>query len=374
MFIYTEQDIRKADQYAHKNGLSVNALMETAGRSLFEEVKKLVRQNESILILSGRGNNGGDGIVLARYLKQNGYQVDLVLPFGEPKTNTSLEHFQFYKANGFSYSLKINKQKKYDCIIDALLGVGTKLPLSEEYNEVVRWCNDYDALKIAVDLPTGVMADTGDVGEAFQADYTFSLHGVKPSTFFTPANRFFGRIRALDIGIPHKSNWRTWTKEDCLNTLERRKIDAHKGTFGTGLLLAATNEMPGSAILAALGAMRMGIGKLMVGTTQYAASVIASVVPEATYWFNGLEKVANGEVPEGIKACAVGPGLTDEKLVDHALATLWDQDLPIILDAGALKERQLPKRKAPVIITPHPGEFSRLTGLSTKEIQKIVSS
>lgn len=111
MFIYTEQDIRKADQYAHKNGLSVNALMETAGRSLFEEVKKLVRQNESILILSGRGNNGGDGIVLARYLKQNGYQVDLVLPFGEPKTNTSLEHFQFYKANGFSYSLKINKQK-----------------------------------------------------------------------------------------------------------------------------------------------------------------------------------------------------------------------------------------------------------------------
>ena len=128
--------------------------------------------------------------------------------------------------------------------------------------------------------------------------------------------------------------------------------------------------MPGSAMLACLGAMRAGIGKLAVATSPFASSIIATRVPECTYVHNGLERLAQGMTLDGYKAVAIGPGLENEELIEDALVTLWESNLPVVLDAGALKKRKYPNRKAPIIVTPHPREFSKMTGILVQDIQR----
>ena len=128
--------------------------------------------------------------------------------------------------------------------------------------------------------------------------------------------------------------------------------------------------MPGSAMLACIGAMRAGIGKLAVATSPFASSIIATRVPECTYVHNGLERLAQGMTLDGYRAVAIGPGLENEDLIEDALVTLWESNLPIILDAGALKKRKYPNRKAPIIVTPHPREFSKMTGIFVQDIQR----
>ena len=370
MYIYKESEIRKIDQEAALSGLSENTLMETAGRSLFYELKKLLSKKQRILILAGRGNNGGDAIVLARYLLQNGYHGELVFPMGLPKSKSAKEHFTYYKSLGFPYHEKIRKKEPVDVIVDGLLGIGVKLPLLKELSEIIHWCNEQEALKIAIDIPTGVQADSGEVDLAFQADITFCLHGFKPSAFLLPSAYFYGNKKALDIGLLQTSRWRMWTKKDVQSTLKKRDIYSHKGTFGTGLLLAGSEEMPGSMMLAAMGALHAGIGKLMIGTEESSAAMVCSKIPEATFWYHGLEKVANGEFPAGIKACAVGPGIVDQELVEKAIGNLMKTEIPIVLDAGALLPRTYPKRNAPIVLTPHPGEFARILNISVYEVQK----
>lgn len=370
MYIYREEEIKKVDENAAKNGLSVNTLMETAGRSIYYSLIPYIKKENSILILSGKGNNGGDGIVLSRYLKQFGYQVDLVFPFGNPKSPAAKEHFRYYKSLGFSFDTVLNKEKNYDVIIDSMLGVGFKLPLRKEVEEIILWCNKQHALRIAIDIPTGVVSDQGDTTLAFQADLTFSLHGYKPSAFLYPSSRYFGKIEVIDIGLPHTGKWRIWTKDDVRKTLTKRTSHAHKGTFGTGLLVAGSDEMPGCALLAGLGAMKLGIGKLLIGTTKFVASTISGHLPEATYWFIDHDHFTDVKIPDRIQAIAIGPGLTNERFIQQFLQNIWEQNIPLILDAGALQKGNDRKRQAPTIITPHPGEMSRLIGISTEEIQK----
>jgi len=370
MHIYREEEIHAADANAAKNGLSVNALMETAGRSLFYAMRQYVRQTDRILVLCGRGNNGGDGIVLARYFRQFGYDAELVFPFGLPKAEAAAEHFRYYRNLHFPYGTTWEKDGRYDVIVDAMLGVGTKLPLKKDVAEVLSWCNAQNALRLAVDLPTGVTADSGEAEEAFRADITFTLHGYKPSAFLYPSGKYYGKISVLDIGLPHSSKWRVWGREDVRRTLKRRDPFSHKGSFGTGLLVAGSDEMPGCAILAGSAAMRVGIGKLMIGTTKYAASIVSPRLPEATYWQINHQSGEALRLPEGVDAVAVGPGIADADFIERFLTEIWPKEIPLVLDAGALQPRNWTKRKAPTVITPHPGEMARLTGLMVEEIQR----
>ena len=367
MYIYKAKDIREADAAAEADGLDTVTLMENAGKALYDALSPRIDKTQRILILSGSGNNGGDGIVLARYLKRNGYEADLVFPLGEAKTDTAKAHFHYFRNSGFE---TVQARGRYDVIVDALFGVGTRLPLPDQVTGLIDWANKQEAYKIAVDIPTGVLADSGDIEKAFKADLTLSLHGYKPSAFLEGSADFYGETLALDIGLPHTSSWKVWNASDVRSAMVSRKGNVHKGTFGTGLLIAGSDEMPGSCMLASLACMRSGIGKLTVATSKYAAGIIASRVPECTYSFDVLDQLAEGLHPSGVKAVAIGPGLTDRDKVEKAVDTLLSGDVPVILDAGALHKRKYPDREAVVIVTPHPGEFSRMTGASTGEIQK----
>lgn len=363
--IYHGREIKAIDLQAEKNGLAPFTLMENAGRAIFEAVQQRISKESRIVVLAGKGNNGGDGVVLARYLKTNGFTVDLVFPLGESTTNVAKMHLYYYLNCGYQST---ETKGSYDIIIDALLGVGTRLPLPEQIIHLIQWANHQQAYRISIDLPTGVQSDYGEVEFAFQSDLTLSLHGFKPSAFLEGSIDYYGEKEVLSIGLQNSGNWRIWSKEDVKTTFLRRAENAHKGTFGTGLLIAGCDEMPGSAMLACLGAMRAGIGKLAVATSSFASSIIATRVPECIYVHNGLERIAEGMVLNGYKAVAIGPGLENEELIEKALKTLWKSDFPIILDAGALKKRKYPIRKAPIIVTPHPGEFSKMTGISVQDI------
>lgn len=367
MYIYHGADIKDIDLKAEALGLNTFTLMENAGRSIFEALQKDLSKQSRMAILAGKGNNGGDGIVLARYLKMNGYQVDLVFPFGESTTDISKKHLNYYRQCGYDVTFL---HGTYDVFIDALFGVGIRLPLPAQVMELIHWLNEQQAYRIAIDIPTGVQSDHGKVQAAFRADLTLCLLGFKPSAFLEGSIDYYGEKRALSIGLAHSGKWRLWQKEDVKATFLRRAPHSHKGTFGTGLLIAGCDEMPGSAMLASLAAMRAGIGKLAVATTPFASSIIATRVPECTYVHNGLTKLAEGMQLDGYKAVAIGPGLDDEEQVDQAIRTLCKSDIPIILDAGALKKREYPNRQAPIIVTPHPSEFSKMTGLSIQEIQQ----
>lgn len=367
LYIYRGEEIKTIDRMAADKGLDTFTLMENAGRALFGSVVKKVSKKQRILILAGKGNNGGDGVVLARYLKQNGYTCELAFPLGEPTSETAARHYHYYLECGFEVA---EIGGTYDVLIDALLGAGARLPMRDGIERLIDWMNEQQALRIAIDIPTGVLADTGEVGKAIRADRTFTLHGYKPSAFLDGSTEYYGQTEVLDIGLPQTSNWRVWTKVDVAESFPKRNAASHKGTFGTGLLIAGTDEMPGSAMLASLAAMRSGIGKLTVATTRFASGLIAGRVPECTFLHGGLEKIADGEMPKGMKSVAIGPGLDDEVMIDRALNELLKSDLPIIIDAGALKKHSYPNREAMTILTPHPGEFSRMTGIPTKDIQK----
>lgn len=370
MYVFTERDIRNIDQRAIEEGFSMFSLMENAGRGIYLEVKKLLTKKDRILILAGRGNNGGDGIVLARYLKQDGYNVSLTFPIGEPKASVAKRHLHFYKQQSYQID-SWNPEENYDVIIDSLLGIGTKLPLTSTLTEILAWCNHKKALKIAIDLPTGVLSNTGETKQAFQTNYTFCIHGIKPSAFHLPACEYYGHIKVIDIGIKQTSQIQLITKERVQKTFPKRKRAGHKGTFGTSIIIAGSDNMPGSALLSAIGAIRTGTGKLTLATSKLAAKIIATRVPEATFLFNKQGERTIDLLPDQARAIAIGPGI-DPLDAKPMLKRLLKINIPLVVDAGALlplEQWKCPNRKAPIILTPHPGEFSRLTGESIQRIQ-----
>lgn len=160
-----------------------------------------------------------------------------------------------------------------------------------------------------------------------------------------------------------------WTAEQVRSALPIRSEDSHKGTFGTGLLIAGTRDMPGAALLAGLAAMRSGIGKLEIATEPDVIGHIVPILPEATYIRNGIEQIATGKIGlEIYKALAIGPGISPDSLTEIAVQTLLETDRPVVLDAGALSERTYPVRTPPTILTPHPQEFARITGISRSDL------
>lgn len=162
-----------------------------------------------------------------------------------------------------------------------------------------------------------------------------------------------------------------WTAEDVRATLPIRDDTGHKGTFGTALLLASTRDMPGAALMAGLGAMRSGVGKLEIGTEPEVINGVISALPESIYLRDGLKKVGAGEVElERYRAIASGPGIHPDGVTEIAVDALLASTCPLILDAGALSKRDYPVRQAPIILTPHPLEFSRITGVDKGELDE----
>jgi hydroxyethylthiazole kinase-like uncharacterized protein yjeF len=390
MKIVTAQIMRELDQRAiEQEGIPGVVLMENAGRAVFEFLAERYGplRNRRFHVLCGTGNNGGDGFVVARYLKLAGAQVSLSL-FGDP------EHISGDARIHYELSTRIGilPQPNYpgnSIKVDALLGTGSRGAPRGEMAEAIRWINTDPLPTISVDIPSGVDPDTGATpGEAVRATATVTFAYPKLGLFLPPGDECVGELVVRNIGFPwdvmvSETPYR-WIRPESLSVgLPQRPREAHKGLFGHLLIVGGSRGMIGAPSLAAVAALRAGAGLVTVAAPQSAQALIAGKLLEAMTLplpekdgalceasFPALEKIV-----ERCDVVCLGPGATQESEAQELmLRALREIPKPIVLDADGLnalarRPETLHERVAPTILTPHPGECARLLGRTSDAVQ-----
>ncbi len=378
MKVLTANQIKIAEDNAVNRGnFSYAELMKNAGDAATREIlNRFDVLNKKICVLCGNGNNGGDGLVISSNLKKQGANVKIVAPLGLPITSTASSFIKDVSdinvLNDFS--------GEYDIIIDALFGIGLNKSISGWLETLIKKINDYNCIKISVDIPSGVFCDGGEVTTAFKADLTLSFSALKVCQLLPKTSDFCGEVIVLDIGIPI-DDYAYLTIEKPKKVM--RPKNSHKGTFGTALLFCGSYGMCGAQILASRAALRSGVGivKALVCDKNYSA--FTSSVPEAVTIPVETEKSGAPEVYDrtilsalsNSNALLIGCGLgrSDEakKLVYR---TLEKTQIPTVIDADGINAISgdiniIRKINAPVILTPHPAEMARICNTTTDEIQ-----
>lgn len=363
-------------------GVPSCVLMERAALKVAEEIERNLngqRQKEHILCVCGSGNNGGDGVAIARILQLHGYQTALYLA-GNPEHRTEEMQRQLDIAAHYQVPVVNNLETgEYTTIVDAIFGVGLSRMIEGSYKELIDTLNQMSAWKVAVDLPSGVNGDTGEeLGIAFRADLTVTFAFRKAGLCLYPGRKLAGKVVVADVGIyeNNKIQKRLWQTEKLdLMELPDKVPDGNKGTFGKVLVVAGSPGMCGAAYLSASGAFAAGAGMVKIITSKENRIPLQTMLPEAMLDCSDdyAGAFAWGDVT------VIGPGLglseTAADKVQWFLEAAHRAAKPVVLDADGLNllaghsewRTYLTDR---VILTPHIGEMSRLTGKSVAEIQK----
>lgn len=398
-YLVSAEEMKQYDRYTtEKLGIPSAVLMERAALAtvcaLKERVKNLPQKR--ILVVCGGGNNGGDGLAIARLLLDKGCRTDVFLCTLEEKCSEETKRqLQILKAYGQKL-LPIFPKEEYDILIDAIFGVGLSRELSQTYADWVEQMNHSRAYKVSVDIPSGIEADSGRcMGCAIQADLTVTYAFLKRGLYCEPGRRYAGEVVCADIGITERSFagkmpacFTYEQKKDFPeNPFLERSSDGNKGTFGKLLVLAGSKDMSGACLLCAEGAYRSGAGMVKVITLEDNRRIVQTAFPEAM-----LLTYTDGELPteEVKKAFAwadgivAGPGMgTGEAAASLLKLVLKEADCSLILDADALnllakqeelqilaKERKQRFPKRELVLTPHQGELARLTGQKIEELKE----
>ncbi len=371
--------IKKSEESAVESGaFSFRELMYRAGCAAADAVtKKYGCQGKKIAVMCGNGNNGGDGFVAAGKFYENGADVTLILPLGAPKTEDAV--YFFGKLNNIKIADGLTDS--YDIIVDAVFGIGLNRKMSDEINLLLGKANTLKAKRIAIDVPSGVETDSGQIlGTVFDADLTVTFIALKPCLLLPPASDYCGETVVADIGVKPVNRKYSVIKSP---VFPKRRRNSHKGTYGTALLFCGSYGMAGAAIMSCKAALRSGTGiaKCVICDGIYQAFTCS--VPEAVCIpvkqdLNGMfdpDDIDLNSVFEKASAvlfgCGTGAGNSTLELLDRIIDS---SKIPILLDADGINLLAsnidiLRKSKAPVIITPHPAEMGRLCGKSTAEIE-----
>ena len=404
MKILTVSQMQKAERDCATLGISVDMLMESAGRAVAEETRRILREvrDNNILVLVGPGNNGGDGLVAARHLHDWGAKVTVYLCGQRPEGDANLEKVLkrgiiCLQAADDNIQSKLNELLlTANAVIDAIFGTGQVRPLASVFSATLNSLKQAkqkhpDLRVIALDLPSGLNADTGAVDEATPfADDTITLGYPKVGLFHFPGAERAGRLTVVDIGIPaHLVEYVTtelitdkWAK----SVLPRRPLVANKGTFGKMLVMAGSINYIGAAYLACGGAMRVGAGLTTLATAASLQPILAAKLTETTYLplpedqpglistkaagllFQQLE-----QYDVLLMGCGLGQSESTTEFVKTVLFGSAKKP-PLVLDADGLNAlAKVPnwwnRFRDNAILTPHPGEMARLAGKSIDEIQ-----
>ena len=396
MKLVTSEQMRQIDRETIENvGIPGPELMENSGRGIAEYILGLTGAGEgtSFAIICGKGNNGGDGFVVGRYLYEAGADVHIF--FVGPIEKLSPDaRLNFDRAVGLDMDLReiesierLPEELECDFLIDAVFGTGFSGAPRGITAELIDYMNRQPAPVLAVDMPSGLNADTGQFeGSVVEATTTFTLALPKYGLYVSPGREKAGQVLTVPIGIPEEVidkfdlNMSLITPAMVGKMLPERKPDGHKGDFGKVLVLAGSTGMTGAAALAARAAFRSGSGLVKIGCPRSVQPVIASLIQEATSQplpdvakKGALALRALGEIRallEDHDAIAIGPGIgTHHETRDLVLRLLSKLDKPAVIDADGLnalvgKLDVLKEVEGAVTLTPHPGEFKRLTGIS----------
>ena len=354
---------------------------------LKETIKK---ENVRGIVFCGVGNNGADGIAIARLLNQKGIYTEAceVNELRKEKSKVSAAYQiqkEIYQA--YHFPLIGNEpegfNEEYDFIIDAVFGIGLSRPLNEWYVDIIRMMNTIKGVKVAVDMPSGINADDGQMmGNAVKCDHTITFSFGKLGQYLWPGCEYAGKIHVVDMGITEAS-WlekkptMASLEEADLSLLPKRPAHSNKGTFGKLLVIAGSVNMAGAAIFAAKAAYRCGVGLVKVFTREENRTIIQETVPEAlisTYSDSLKEEQLITEM-KWADAIVIGPGIGTNKTAKELVRIVqMSASVPVVWDADALNILAenpvcllLPHTE--YIMTPHLGEFSRLTNHSVAWIQ-----
>jgi NAD(P)H-hydrate epimerase len=414
MFALTAEEMRAVDRHTiDVIGIPALVLMENAGRAVAEEAMAVARESavsggaerKRWIVLAGKGNNGGDGLVAARHLLEAGYRVRVVYA-ENPASFAGEAAVQRDIADRLGIPWAVYGEgavdwREADGVIDALLGTGSKGAPRGAYAALIREANDSGLPIVAVDIPSGLNADTGEVhAPCIAAVRTVALAFVKRGLLQYPGAAQAGHVVVRGIGIPaglpEALGVRTYVLDErtlrvrlAVDVSGRRKPDTHKGSYGHVLIAAGSRAMSGAGLLCALAALRGGCGLATWAVPDALAAVLLGRVPELM-----LAGVADGGLGEwsgtsaqalldrtrGKDAVVIGPGL-GRWTGDHRwLREVWEgAACPLVVDADALNMiaeapdfAQWGQRPdgAPAILTPHPGEMARLSGLPVHEVQR----
>ncbi len=395
MQIVTKDEMYAIDRKAMQLGLRGEMLMENAGQAVVNALLRSLSKDERIMIVIGKGNNGGDGFVIARMLKSYGYDVAVWLAAENYEISGDAKKAMLvYERSSYDYRT-IHKESfeafreslaKSTLVIDALLGIGVKGMLRTPYKEIISLINAQQGKRIvAIDLPSGVSADGGPVADAIQAHETIVIHHPKLGAFTYPSRHFYGDVHVVNIGIPPAISDQVeekrfvWTSHDVMRTFPERSPTAHKGDYGKGLLIGGSKSMSGAITMSAKAALRSGSGLITIAMPEEAVIPIASRVMEAMYMPCPSELGQfSGEFStnlNGFDAIAIGPGMGRREGSRNMIKKVIERPIPLLIDADGLfhlssmKER-LRDRVAPTIVTPHEGEMARLLGVSVEEVNR----
>jgi NAD(P)H-hydrate epimerase len=401
--ILTAKQMRAIDRRAiERFGVPELVLMENAGVQmlafLVQRFSDLALRR--LLLLCGRGNNGGDAFVVARHLKNRGIPFQIVL-FGrcsevkgsagvnlEAIRRLGVEPLEVRVSGDWSRARKLLSDS--DLVVDGILGTGLSRPVEGLLAKVFRDVNDSEAEVVAVDIPSGLSGDSAEIpGPCLAADHTVTFARPKVPHIFPPAEALCGRLHVVDVSIPHEAveaegvDLHLMREADLLPLFPIRRTDSHKGHYGHVLVVAGSRGKGGAARMVAMGALRAGCGLVT-------AAVPSGIMPG--FVSRAMEAMTEGlaETPEGTisrraltslqrsmrgkRVVAIGPGLTTHPETKKLVLDLVPRiPVPVVLDADGINafagvDKALSGRKRPLVLTPHPGEMARLLGLRTEEV------
>lgn len=393
--ILTPKQMRFAEEESVKLGVSLAELMDNAGaklaRCIINYTKRFIKRR--VVILVGSGNNGGDGLVAANFLVDEGIMPIIILCCGLPKSELALNAYNNLNRNVVILDKSDEKIMRIlyttDIIVDCIFGTGFHGSLESELSEFISRINDINAYKIACDVPSGVNSLSGQIAEnTFIADETITFHRGKVGMFISPAKECCGKIDRADIGIPNG-----WQKEigvsisyatvtNALRLLPKRPSNSHKGTFGKCSLVCGSGLYPGAAIISSMSALRSGVGIVNLCTPVPPWSLV-SVIPEAT--FTPLKSDEQGfltieniplilEKLESSNAAVIGCGLGNTPETQEVVKEIIrNAKCKLIIDAdgiNCLSEHidVLREKQTEIILTPHVGELARLCNVTIADI------
>jgi NAD(P)H-hydrate epimerase len=381
----TSREMRALEINAEYFGVSLLQLMENAGRNVALEVSSRFKPDKSVAIFCGLGGNGGDGFVVARHLGSMGFKVTVILA-GKGKEiahKAALENWnalQFLKESVSICEIadsSLIPNVDAEIFVDALLGTGTKGRLKPPILQLVEKINASNAFKVAVDVPTGIDSDTGEVlGDAVKANITVTFHKTKEG--IENAKDYVGELIVKDIGLPRELEEYSGPGDVMLIT-KSRPSESHKGDFGRLLVIGGSETFSGAPTLVALAALRTGVDIAYLAAPTKTAYAISSLSPDLITLKLDGDHLNLGNVPalktylKTVDAVVLGPGIglhsETKGFVKSIVEAVEKVGKPLLLDADGLKAFAEFKRpfKVPLVLTPHAGEYALLTGRKLPE-------
>lgn len=393
--VLTPAEAGELDRASAARGITTETLMENAGRAVADAAVRLAggTYGRRALVVCGKGNNGGDGLVAARYLDGWGLRVAAVLleageDLREPAaTNLARLRHTAVRVRPFSAGLLARELARADVVVDAVFGTGFRGVPEDAFAAAIEAVNEAGAPVVAVDVPSGVNGETGAAdGSAVRAGITVSFGAPKPGVVLLPGAELAGMVEVADIGFPAelvRGDLSVVEASDVEAWVPERPVDTHKRAAGYAVVVGGSRLMTGAASLMARAAYRAGAGLVAAAVPEGILPVVQGAVREAV--FAPLPETERGTAAGGSErfaqvlseadAVAIGPGMTtDEETAVWIREVVASSRIPVVLDADGLnafagRAGEIAERRADLVLTPHAGEFARLAGVPARDVE-----